>query len=76
VLFRVASESGPVTLSVYDVSGRRLRSLAERALPAGVHAADWDGRDERGRRVAAGNYVVRLTSPAGQLAIARVLVVR
>jgi hypothetical protein len=29
-------------------------------LPAGDHAAIWDGRDDRGSRVAGGTYFARL----------------
>lgn len=41
---------------IVDVSGRLVRSLATRSLPAGAHAASWDGRDESGRPAASGVY--------------------
>jgi putative hemolysin len=45
----------PVTLTIYDASGRRVRGLL-RNEPGGVgsHVVSWDGRDDRGRRVASG----------------------
>lgn len=53
--------AGPVTLRVYDVGGRLVRTLlADVPLAAGEHAAAWDGRDGSGRTVAAGVYVCRL----------------
>lgn len=55
------------TLRVYDVSGRRVRTLSEGMLPAGSHAAVWDGRDERGRAVPAGVYFFELRAPQGEL---------
>lgn len=53
--------TGPLDLKVYDVSGRLVRTLLSGATftePLGT--AEWDGRDEIGRRVAAGVYLCRL----------------
>jgi len=45
-----------VTLTVYDVEGRRVKDLDRGYRPGGVHAAEWDGRDEAGRAVSSGVY--------------------
>jgi hypothetical protein len=59
-------ETGAARLVVYDVAGRRVRSLADdETLPAGWHVRTWDARDEQGRLVAPGLYLARLTTPAG-----------
>jgi uncharacterized repeat protein (TIGR01451 family) len=47
-------------LEVFDVSGRLVRVLVREELPPGRYRATWNGRDESGRRVAAGIYLVRL----------------
>jgi hypothetical protein len=52
--------SGDVSLHVYDVRGRLVRTLVEGFQPAGRLAVDWDGTDARGARVASGTYVYRL----------------
>lgn len=52
--------STAVTLSVYDLSGRRVRSLVEGAADAGAHAIEWDGMDDAGRAVGSGVYFYRL----------------
>jgi hypothetical protein len=49
-----------VALAVLDAQGRRVRTLLAGAQPAGDQAITWDGRDDAGRRVADGIYVVRL----------------
>ncbi len=54
------ARAGEVRLEVYDLSGRRVRSLVEGELSAGRHAAVWDGRDDRGATGAAGIYFIRL----------------
>lgn len=54
VLVRAATQA-TVTVSVYDVNGRR---LAELSGPSG--AAEWDGRDLAGRPVPSGVYFARV----------------
>ena len=51
---------GTVSVVVYDVAGRRIRTLAHETLPAGRHVRGWDGRDDEGGIVAAGIYFVKL----------------
>lgn len=55
--------SGPVSLRIYDLSGRSLATLVEGALPAGEHEASW----EAGDGVPAGVYLAVLR--AGGLAV-------
>jgi hypothetical protein len=54
--------SGSVQLGVFDVAGRRVRTLVDAIHAAGVFEAHWDGRDNRGTRVPAGVYFVRLSA--------------
>ena len=54
--------AGRVQLEVFDVRGRRVRTLLERDAGAGTHSVQWDGRDERGRELGAGIYFVRMQS--------------
>jgi len=49
-----------VTLTVYDVSGRRVITLLNGELVSGVRAVQWDGRNDQGAGVAAGIYFYRL----------------
>jgi hypothetical protein len=51
---------GDVTVTVYDVTGRRVRRLVAGQVPSGYHRAVWTASDEGGRRVTAGVYFVRL----------------
>jgi hypothetical protein len=54
------SASGQIDLTVFDVAGRRVKTLASGFVEAGQHDAQWDGRDEAGERVASGVYLYRL----------------
>jgi hypothetical protein len=72
--FRFALESrGDVELSVFDTTGRRIRRLVSGMREAGEHAAEWNGRDEAGRRVPPGVYLFRLRT-AGLTEARRVVV--
>jgi len=54
--------SADVSLAVYDVAGRQVRTLVAGPKDAGRHRAQWDGRSGDGSRVAAGVYFFRLTA--------------
>jgi hypothetical protein len=58
---------GRVTVTVYDVTGARVRSLVNEPAQAGLHTVVWDGRNERGMAVGSGIYFYRLTTPAHTL---------
>jgi hypothetical protein len=62
VVFAVPAPS-PVTISLHDVTGRRVRTLLDRTVTAGEYRLSWDGRDDSGRPAAAGIYFARLTAP-------------
>jgi FlgD Ig-like domain len=53
-----------VRISVYDVTGARIRALVDENRPVGRFAATWDGRDDAGRRVASGVYYLRMETRA------------
>ena len=59
------SASGMIDLVVYDVSGHAVRTLVRGQLPAGVHRAVWDGRDDKGIEVSSGVYLYRLRIDRG-----------
>lgn len=65
-------EPSPVSLKVYDISGRLVRELGGGVRPAGTRSAFWDGRDGKGRPVPSGVYFCRLE--AGGLSQARSVV--
>jgi hypothetical protein len=56
--------SGPVSLHIYDVLGRRVRTLVQKAdHPLGFYNLKWDGLDQVGRSVGSGLYFYRLIAP-------------
>ncbi len=53
------AEPGEAAVRIYALDGRLVRTLLDAALPAGEKSLTWDGRDEMGRSVAAGSYIVQ-----------------
>jgi len=54
-----------INADVWSVDGARVRTLARsQTFPAGTNEVPWDGRDDAGRPVASGVYLVRVATPA------------
>lgn len=64
-----------VDVKVFDVAGRRVRTLYNRSRYGGPKTIVWDTRDHRGRAVAPGIYFVRVAA-GGHTACRKVVVVR
>jgi subtilisin family serine protease len=65
---RVGTASGAAAVAIFDTRGRRLRTLFDGdLLPGSERLLSWDGRDEEGRRAAAGVYFVRFDAPGVHL---------
>jgi uncharacterized protein (DUF362 family) len=62
IRFELARD-GKADLAVWDVLGRRVKTLVTSPLPAGMHQITWDGRADDGGIVATGVYWVRLQTP-------------
>ncbi|MDX9757739.1 MAG: FlgD immunoglobulin-like domain containing protein [Bacteroidota bacterium] len=66
IAFRLV-ESSPVTLKVFNLLGKEVRTLLNEHRPAGRSSASWDGRDNEGRPVPAGIYVYKLSTRSQSL---------
>ncbi len=53
-------QPGVVELSVFNVTGEKVRTLISAPLPAGEHTVSWDGKDASGGNLASGVYMYRL----------------
>ena len=63
------SEAALVTLSIYDTTGQRIRTLSLGFQAAGFYqsrsrAAYWDGRNDLGEQVSSGVYFYQLSTPS------------
>jgi hypothetical protein len=74
IVFYVPRKS-PVSVAVFDVRGRRVRTLVASTHEAGRHETTWLGRDDQGRELGSGVYFVRYETN-GRVITRRVLRVR
>jgi hypothetical protein len=62
-----------VRLTVVDLEGRRIATLLEGRMEAGLHTASWNGRGNRGERLAAGVYFAHLQTSDGRTQATKVI---
>ena len=58
--YHLAQAPDTVTIKIYSVSGRLLRTLTDASAKRGANETRWDGRDEIGVRCANGVYIYRV----------------
>ena len=61
-----------ITLKVFDMLGREIRTLVDGVSEPGIHTARWDGRNDRGEPVSSGIYLYRIR--AGNFHMAKKMV--
>ncbi|UCD37676.1 MAG: T9SS type A sorting domain-containing protein [Fidelibacterota bacterium] len=57
-------EDGRVSLKVYNLRGEEIRSLVQGYQPAALYSMIWDGKDNRGRDIPSGIYILRIRAGA------------
>ncbi len=67
--------AGPAKIEIFDVQGRRVRTLVDEPRTAGPNEAIWDGSDDEGRGVGSGVYWYRL-STAGYVSNRKMVIVK
>jgi hypothetical protein len=58
-------DGGDVEIVVYDLQGREVERLVDGFREPGEYTVEWDGRSAADREVAAGIYVVRMSTSGG-----------
>ena len=53
---------GQASLRIYDLSGRRVRTLVDGFIDSGQHELEWHGVNDAGARLASGIYLLRFES--------------
>ena len=53
-------EQAQVTLSIYDLLGKKIKTLVNQSQDAGKNIVVWDGTDNLGRQVSGGVYLYQI----------------
>jgi len=61
IRYEIPTESF-VTITVYDILGRQVKTLAQKEHIPGYHEIHWSGKDQNGKQVASGMYFYHLYS--------------
>ncbi len=71
-----ATRPGPVEIGIFDTRGRRVCTIHERAEAETAGRTVWAGRDDDGRALPSGVYLVRMRDAAGAEALGRVTLMK
>ncbi len=61
-------------VTVFDMTGKLIKTVTRQIYAAGPHALEWDGRDSSGRAVSSGTYLLRMKTDAAVVATKALLV--
>ena len=67
--------AGQAEIYVHSVPGQQEGRLSDDGGPQGLRRVRWDGRDDSGRAVGSGLYIVRLQA-SGQVQSTKVMLIR
>lgn len=68
--------SGDVDLMVYDMMGRRVKTLVDGNQDEGIYRVKWNGVDERGRKLPSGVYLYRLNIDGEEISTKRMILLK
>jgi hypothetical protein len=63
IYYDVPDGGGEISMKIYDVSGRLVRTLVDGHEPGGTRSVDWNGMNDQGQPLASGIYFYRMTAP-------------
>ena len=75
IAYTPANGRDPLSLTVYDVAGRRVRELFRGVQPATRQEVAWAGRDDAARIVASGVYLYAVEQ-SGQTVTGRMVLIK
>ena len=59
IIYKIPKRSN-VTLKIYDILGREIKTLINREIESGTHEIKWNGTDNNGMKAANGIYLYKI----------------
>lgn len=56
------AKTGHVRMDVFNINGRRVKTLVDKEMPSGQYSVIWNGTNDSGQKLASGIYFYRLTA--------------
>jgi hypothetical protein len=56
------SDKGPLLIKIYDITGRLVKTIANGKMSQGYHQIEWNSKDETGKVVPPGIYVLQVVT--------------
>ena len=56
------AETNNLIVSIFDVTGRLINTLVNNKLEAGLYSIEWNGKDQNGRMLPTGVYIMKVVS--------------
>jgi len=75
ISFTIA-KGGMVDIAIYDLQGRKVRTVMHEFREAGTHGGTWDGRTDDHTFAKNGVYLIRLSAPDGRKSSQKVILAR
>ena len=72
IKFRI-SETGNVTIKIFNVLGKEIKQLLQENLPSGEHNIQWNGKDDEGNLLPGGVYFIQMIAGSYQKTIKTIL---
>jgi hypothetical protein len=76
IRYSIAGIAGPISLDVFDIAGRHIRTLERGMRSPGTYVSTWDRRADGGGPITRGIYMVRLRQSSGSMLTRKVALLR
>jgi hypothetical protein len=70
--FQTTASSGKAEVEIFNLDGRKLRTLSYGLNGIELHKIHWDGRDRNGNSLANGTYLYKLTLASGERKLSKI----
>jgi FlgD Ig-like domain len=62
------AEAGKTELAIYNLKGQKVKTLIDADIAKGIFEINWNGKDEMGKSVSSGQYLVKLQQNGKEIA--------